>query len=84
MQAAHLRVARLAVLQVALELRPLQVGQGVQGVAAGEHVQVVGQDLHHVTSMQSRILINPSLILVFTVPSATPSSVATCGYVYPP
>ena len=66
-------------LQVALEFRPLGLGQGIQGVAAGEHVQVVGQDFHHVTSMQSRILINPSLILVFTVPRATPSSCETCG-----
>ena len=78
-QAADLRVARRAVLQVTLEFRPLKVGQGIQGVAAGENVPVIGQDSHHVTSMQSRILINPSLILVFTVPRATPSSCATCG-----
>ena len=78
-QAADLRLARRAVLQVALEFHPLRIGQGIQGVAAGEHVPVVGQDFHHVTSMQSRILINPSLILVFTVPRATPSRCATCG-----
>ena len=44
-----------------------------------QHVQVVAQHFHQFTSMQSRILINPSLILVFTVPRATPSSFATCG-----
>ena len=51
-------------LQVALELLALRVADGVENVAAGEHVQVVTHDLHQVTSMQSRILISPSLILV--------------------
>ena len=44
-----------------------------------ENVQIVRHALHQFTSMQSRILINPSLIRVFTVPSATPSSFATSG-----
>ena len=66
-------------LQVTLELLALGVADGVQGVAAGEYVQVVTHGLHQVTSMQSRILINPSLIRVLTVPRATPSSCATCG-----
>ena len=78
-QAADLRLAGGAVVQVALELLALRVADGVQGVAAGEYVQVVTHGLHQVTSMQSRILINPSLILVLTVPRATPSSFATCG-----
>ena len=59
-----------------LELLALAVGDGVEYVAAGENVQIVTHVLHQVTPMQSRILINPSLIRVFTVPSATPSSCA--------
>ena len=66
-------------LQVALELLALGVADGVECVAAGEYVQVLAHGLHQVTSMQSRILINPSLILVLTVPRATPSSCATWG-----
>ena len=66
-------------LQVALELLALDVADGVEYVAAGEYVQVLAHGLHQVTSMQSRILINPSLILVLTVPRATPSSFATSG-----
>jgi hypothetical protein len=49
-QAAYLRVARGAVMRVALELLPLRAADGVESVAAGEHVQVVTQELHHVTS----------------------------------
>ena len=65
--------------QVLLERGPLGIRQGVEGVAAGQHVQLLTQDAHHVTSMQSRILISPSRIRVLTVPRATPSSSATCG-----
>ena len=66
-------------LQVPLEGLPLLIVQGVEGVAAGEHVQVVGDVRHQRTPMQSRILISPSRILVLTVPRAIPSSFATCG-----
>ena len=78
-QAADLGVAGGAELQVALEFLTFRIADGVQDVATSENVQVVTHGLHQVTSMQSRILINPSLILVLTVPRATPSSFATCG-----
>ena len=78
-QAADLGPAAEAVLQVTLELLALRVADGVENVAAGKHVQIVTHDLHQGTSMQSRILISPSLIRVLTVPRATPSSFATCG-----
>ena len=55
------------------------LGEGVQGVTAGEDVHLVAGELHQVTSMQSRIRIRPSRILVLTVLRATPSSCATCG-----
>ena len=66
-------------LQMTLEFGSLLGVEGIEGVAAGEHVHVVGQSFHAITPMQSRILISPSRIRVFTVPSATPSSWATSG-----
>ena len=65
--------------QVALELPALRVADGVEYVAAGEDVQIVMCGLLQVTPMLSRILMRPSLILEWSVPRATPSSVATCG-----
>ena len=76
---AHLGLARSAVLEVTFEAVPVSLAEGIQGVAAGEQVQVVVNGLHHSTPRQSRILIMPSRIRVFTVPSAAPSSCATCG-----
>ena len=64
---------------MALELAEFLALHRVERVAAGQGVQVVALEPHQLTSMQSRIRIRPSLILVFTVPRATPSSFATCG-----
>jgi len=76
---ADLFLTGIAVLQMALEVVPLRSGESVEDIASGEHVYIVGQSFHQFTSMQSRSLIIPSRIRVFTVPSATPSSSATSG-----
>ena len=83
-QAADFGVAGGAVLQVAFEGFALRAGQRVERVAAGQRVQVImlcpsSHRLHQSTPRQSRILIIPSLIRVFTVPRATSSSCATSG-----
>ena len=68
-----------ALLQVLLEFVELVTGQRVDGVDAGQQVEVVALDAHWDTSMQSRIRIRPSRIRVLTVPSGSPSSPATSG-----
>ena len=78
MQVTHLVRAWLAALQMVLEALLLGVLEGVKRVGAGEDMQVVPEQVHQPTPMQSRILISPSRILVLIVPSATFSSPATC------
>ena len=66
-----------AVGQVRGESGALLVGDRVEYVRASEGVQVVIIEGRHGTPRQSRSLIRPSRILVFTVPAGTPSSSAT-------
>src|SRR5580692_12832176 len=68
-----------ALLQVLLEFVELITGQRVDGVDAGQQVEVVALNAHWDTSMQSRIRMRPSRIRVLTVPSGSPSSPATSG-----
>ena len=77
-QPAHLLGAFGAVLQVLLEHLALVVVERVERVGAGQPVQLVG---HAVTPSASRILIKPSRIRVFTVPSGTLSNSATSVWV---
>ena len=49
----------------------------VEGIGAGQQVQVLAEEPHQLTPRQSRILINPSRILVLIAPSVTCSSSAT-------
>ena len=86
-QPAQLGLAGLAVRQVLLEAGPVVVGDRVHRVGARQRVRVdpaaapaSGPAVafgHHSTPRQSRSLISPSRIRVFTVPTATPSSPAT-------
>ena len=65
-------------MQVPLELVTLDfVVDRIERVDAGQGVQVIAEELHQLTPMQSRILIRPSRILVLIVPSVLPSSAAT-------
>ena len=67
--------------QVRLEARALEVVQGVDGVRAGEQVEVVGVVgdvvVHCATPSVSRIRISPSRIRVLAVPIGRSSIVAT-------
>ena len=77
-QAPDLARALLTPVQVPLELVPFDfVVYGIEGVDAGQGVQVIAEELHQLTPMQSRILIRPSRILVLIVPSVLLSSAAT-------
>ena len=60
-----------------LEPRPVGIGYRVECVSTRQRVQLSLAAPHHSTPRQSRSLISPSRILVFTVPTATPSSPAT-------
>ncbi len=79
-QPAHLLDARVAAGEVALKTRPLTIVERVQRIGTGQCVQRVGTatEVHQSTPRQSRNLIRPSRIRVFTVPRATPSNPATC------
>ncbi len=57
---------------------PLDVVEGVNGVRAGERVDVVA---HEVTPNVSRSLMSPSRMRVFAVPSGKSSIVATSVWV---
>ena len=77
-QAAYLARALLAAAHVPLELVALAyVVDRVDRVGAAQRVQVIAEELHQLTPMQSRILIRPSRILVLIVPSVLPSRAAT-------
>src|SRR6478609_4112816 len=73
-QARHLRLTGGAPGKVLLELCPLAVVEGVNGVCAGERVDVVA---HEVTPNVSRSLMSPSRMRVFAVPRGRSSIVAT-------
>ena len=51
--------------------------QRVEGVGAGERVQVLAEEPHQLTPRQSRIRISPSRIQVLIAPSVTCSNSAT-------
>ena len=51
--------------------------QRVEGVGAGQQVQVLAEEPHQLTPRQSRIRISPSRILVLIAPSVTFSNSAT-------
>lgn len=74
---ADLVAAGLAVVQVMLEALPAGALQCAKRVSAGENMQIMPQELHQFTPMQSRIRMRPSRIRVLIVPSATFSRPAT-------
>ena len=68
-----------AAAQVMLEPVSFCSVDRMQGVDAGQDVQVMARESHQLTPMQSRSRIRPSRIRVLIVPRAVPSSPATCG-----
>ena len=77
MQPAYLLLTGLTAVQMALEPVSFGIVDGIQRVDAGQRVQIMAEQLHQLTPMQSRNRMRPSRILVLIVPSATSSSPET-------
>ena len=76
----HLLLAAGAPLKVCGELTRLGLVKSVEGVERGEFV--IGAHASSSTSCRLNRCM-PSRILVFTVPSGTPSLAETCWWVHP-
>jgi len=76
-QSAYLLTALLTARQVPFEAGPVRLRHRVHRVRSGQGVRIAAAEPHRSTPRQSRSLISPSRIRVLTVPTATPSSLAT-------